>query len=120
MSHMARIRRITAAVKGAEMAEDNGLSVTLDAQAYDLWVVHQAAYRLSDRLAVQVAIEGNTIRCALYPVADGTNSDSLTVARADFLREVTDQMLRARIREATEPVRNLILAYTFSRSGLQK
>lgn len=102
------------------MAEDNGLSVTLDAQAYDPWAVHQAAYRLSDRLAIQVAIDGNTIQCTLYPVTEGTNSHSLLVARADFLREVTDQMLRVRIREATEPVRTLILAYTFSRSGLQK
>jgi His-Xaa-Ser system protein HxsD len=38
---------------------------------------------------------------------------------ADFKRELLDQQLRKQIKEETEPARNLILAYAFSRSGLQ-
>jgi len=38
----------------------------------------------------------------------------------NFKRELLDQQLRKQIKEETEPVRNLILAYAFSRSTLQK
>jgi His-Xaa-Ser system protein HxsD len=38
---------------------------------------------------------------------------------ANFKRELLDQQLRLQIKKETEPARNLILAYAFSRTGLQ-
>jgi His-Xaa-Ser system protein HxsD len=38
----------------------------------------------------------------------------------DFKRELIDQELRMKIKSETEAVRNLVLAYTFSRTGLQR
>jgi len=37
-----------------------------------------------------------------------------------FKRELLDQQLRLSIKKETEPQRNLILAYAFSKTGLQE
>jgi len=38
---------------------------------------------------------------------------------ADFKKEILDQNLRLKIKRETEPMRNLILGYVFSKTGLQ-
>jgi len=81
--------------------------------------VQKAAYRFIDRLTVLISErDGGPIVCEIEPIAGGTTLFDILLA--DFKRELLDQQLRSKIKAETEPVRNLILAYAFSRSGLQQ
>jgi His-Xaa-Ser system protein HxsD len=86
--------------------------VSFDPAAVSVDAVQRAAYRLSDRLSLDLKI-GDGIRCTLH-LGDAAEADELV---ADFRNEVLDQVLRERIRQETEPARNLILALAFSRTG---
>lgn len=57
-----------------------------------------------------------TIRCTLHPSSDDEND--LASLLVDLEHEVLDETLRARIRDQTADVRNLILALAFSNTGL--
>lgn len=89
----------------------------LDASVYRLEAVQKAAYRFIDRLTVLISQHSGSIVCDIGPVKSAALLEPIL---ADFKRELLDQQLRLQIKEETEPVRNLILAYAFSRSGLQK
>lgn len=89
----------------------------LDASVYRLEAVQKAAYRFIDRLTVLISQPPGLIVCDIEPVKSEALLEPIL---ADFKRELLDQQLRLQIKEETEPVRNLILAYAFSRSGLQK
>jgi His-Xaa-Ser system protein HxsD len=94
-------------------------TLELDRHAYGLEAVQKASYRFIDRLTVLISeSERGTIVCEIDPVAGGTVA--FDVVLSDFKRELLDQQLRSKIKAETEPVRNLILAYAFSRSGLQR
>jgi hypothetical protein len=67
------------------------MKLQIDSQIYSLEATQKAAYRFIDKLTILIQ----------------SNGDQL------------DQQLRKQIKEETEPTRNLILAYAFSRSGLQ-
>lgn len=90
----------------------------LDVSVYRLEAVQKAAYRFIDRLTVLISQQPEKIICDI-DVVMGTKA-SFEVIFADFKRELLDQQLRLQIKEETEPARNLILAYAFSRSGLQQ
>ena len=49
---------------------------------------------------------------------DGKEVDTKLIN--EFKRELLDQQLRISIKKETEPQRNLILAYAFSKTGLQE
>lgn len=91
--------------------------LVLDETVYSLEAVQKAAYRFIDRLTILISKEAGQIVCDIDPVASQT-LDLQTVID-DLKRELLDQQLRAQIKAETEPVRNLILALAFSRSGLQ-
>ena len=94
-------------------------TLELDRHAYGLEAVQKASYRFIDRLTVLISeSERGTIVCEIDAVAGGTTA--FEVVLSDFKRELLDQQLRSKIKAETEPVRNLILAYAFSRSGLQR
>src|SRR5262245_15321373 len=95
-------------------------TLVFDSAAYTVDAVQRAAYRFSDRVSAEVRICGEDIECALTFVAAeaGASRDSVDALVADFRTEVLDQVLRARIRAETEPVRNMILALAFSETGL--
>jgi len=88
----------------------------LDPGVYELEAVQKAAYRFIDRLTVLISRDGDKLVCQIDPVKPTSSVDPLL---QDFKRELLDQQLRLRIKTETEPVRNLILAYAFSRTGLQ-
>jgi len=88
--------------------------LTLDAVAHPADVVQRAAYRFSDVITVEVCRDGDILTCKVY----ARDSNCLGTALHDLRAEIVDQVLRARIRDETQGVRNLVLAVAFSRTGL--
>jgi His-Xaa-Ser system protein HxsD len=93
------------------------MKLEIDEQLYCLEAVQKSAYRFIDRLTVLIAKVDGQLVCEIEPVS-GTE-DQLDGNIANFKRELLDQQLRKQIKDETESARNLILAYAFSRSGLQ-
>lgn len=90
----------------------------LDRSIYSDEAVQKAAYRFIGRFAAVVSCADNNI---VVDITFGNeSSDWREQVIADFKKELLDQNLRLRIKTETEPVRNLILAYAFSKSGLQE
>lgn len=91
--------------------------VPVDLAVFPLDAVKRAAYRFTDRFAVNIQVDGGTASCTL--TFDAQQQDEMVDRTvSEFQRELLDQDLRARIRAETKESRNLILAYAFSRSGL--
>jgi His-Xaa-Ser system protein HxsD len=89
-------------------------TLTLDATAHPADVVQRAAYRFSDVLTVEIGREADVLTCKVF----ARDPDRLGTAVHDLRAEIVDQVLRARIRDETQDVRNLVLAVAFSRTGL--
>ena len=85
---------------------------------FDLDVIKRAAYRFTDRCAFDFALENQDIICDIRPLTQ-LSEPEIAALEDDFRIEVLDQDLRRSISAETAPVRNAILAYTFSRTGLQ-
>lgn len=93
-------------------------TLIFDGQIYSVDTIQKSGYRFIDRLSVDIRKSGSDILCVVtldHRLGDASAESCIQ----DFKKEVLDQHLRAKIREETEPVRNLILAYAFSKSGLQ-
>ena len=93
------------------------MKLEIDEKIYCVEAVQKASYRFIDRLTILIKKIDEKIVCEIEPV-EGTESQ-LDLNVANFKRELLDQQLRKQIKDETEPARNLILAYAFSRSGLQ-
>jgi His-Xaa-Ser system protein HxsD len=91
-----------------------GLVVTFAAQTASVDAIQRAAYRFSDRFSCELIPGKDEHLCRLTAVGDHTAGDHV----ADFRTEVLDQALRERIRAETEPIRTMILAHAFSRTGV--
>jgi His-Xaa-Ser system protein HxsD len=89
----------------------------LDASVYSLIAVQKAGYRFIDRLTVLISQQPGKIICEISSI-NGTK-DPLDAVIDNFKRELLDQQLRVQIQAETESSRNLILAYAFSKTGLQ-
>jgi His-Xaa-Ser system protein HxsD len=89
----------------------------LDSQVYSLEAIEKAAYRFIDRFAAVISTKNEQFILELtFDAKHEVKADRIL---ADFKKELLDQNLRFKIKAETEPMRNLILAYTFSKSGLQ-
>jgi len=88
--------------------------LTFDAASHTADAIQRAAYRLCDRISIELVSDETAHRCTLEAVGD-TNLDALI---GDFRTEVLDQVLRERIRAETEPIRTMILAQAFSKTGV--
>ena len=93
--------------------------LVFDATVYSSDAIKKAAYRSINRFAVNIAKEGNEIRCGLT-FKDSATEPQIKSFIDEFKKEVLDQDLRESIKKETEGVRNLILAHTFSKTGLIK
>ena len=90
------------------------MKLELDASIYPIDVIEATSYRFIDRLSVVTYLHGD--KHVLDVTCDeGGNEEQLIQL---FKKELTDQKLRKQIRTETEQVRNLVIAYAFSRSGL--
>ena len=94
------------------------MQIVFDSKVYQLDAVKKAAYRLIDKLTIQIEMEQEIIRCSISPISG--KESKLDASIEQFKREVLDYELRLKIRKETEDVRNLILAYAFSKTGLQE
>ena len=89
----------------------------LDRSVYCLEAVQKAAYRFIDRLTILISQSEGVTLCEITQI-DG-KKQLIDLVISDFKRELLDQQLRFQIKKETEQVRNLVLAYAFSRTGLQ-
>ncbi len=98
-------------------AEGVQLLLEFDTQVFGLQSIKDAAYRFSDRLSVDIELEGGKALCRVSPVKT-VPEDALQELEKAFRAEVLDCDLRAALRKETEPLRNVILSLAFSRTGL--
>jgi His-Xaa-Ser system protein HxsD len=89
------------------------LDLEFDPAAVTVDAVQRAAYRVSDRLSIDLQT-GPTIRVTIHATDVGA-ADELA---GTFRNEVLDQVLRERIRDETEAARNVILALAFSNTDV--
>jgi His-Xaa-Ser system protein HxsD len=90
----------------------------VDLRAYRLAAVQKTAYRLAARCTAMLGdvTEGSVFVGLTFPAAT-SEASALEVARL-FFQELLDQELREQIAAETAPLRNLILAHAYSRTGL--
>lgn len=93
---------------------DPPLLIDFDRATVHLDALQRAAYALAREMTVDIREIDGGWRCEIFPEPD---SDA-TGLSARLRREVNDQTLRMRIAADTEPIRNLVFAVAFSRTGL--
>lgn len=98
--------------------EETYVLVHFPNDVFSVDAIKRAAYRLSDRIVVDIEPAATGIVCKLRANSDA-RSPNLADAERDFRTEVLDQDLRAQIAKETEPLRNLVLSLAFSKTGLQ-
>lgn len=95
--------------------------IEFDASAYSLLAIQKACHRFTNRASFEICPDErggvSFVRVSLSLLGE-SDEGGLTLLVQQLNNEVLDQQLREQIREQTAPVRNLILAYAFSRTGL--
>jgi len=86
-----------------------------DQETAPLEAVDRALYSLADRMSGTVSAVGSSWRVTVHPRTDLADPTELA---HDLRTSVNDHALRCRISAQTDPLRNLIFALAFSRSGL--
>ncbi|HXL95420.1 MAG TPA: hypothetical protein VN969_41370 [Streptosporangiaceae bacterium] len=104
----------TEASTGESTAE---VTLTFDQAAVDLDALQRSAYALAAELTADIRVRGGDYVCTLFRRRQDLTDDEL---KHRFRAEVNDQVLRARIARETEPLRNLVFALAFSRTGLSE
>jgi len=92
--------------------------VTFPAGLYGLDAIKKAAYRFSDVAVVDIDPHDTDVVCTLRLHRSPSPEEAQRVVDS-FKLEVLDQDLRASIAAETAPIRNAILAFAFSKTGLQ-
>lgn len=91
--------------------------IRFDDRIISLPAVKKAAYKYINTFAVDFSLENNEIVCALTFTAPTSEELSAKLAE-DFKKEALDQDLREQIKTETAPIRNLIFALAFSKTGI--
>jgi His-Xaa-Ser system protein HxsD len=93
------------------------IDVAFDLAVFSLDAVKLACYKFLDRFTSDIELCDGKIICHL--AFDGNLSEAAVSVSVDNLKkEVLDQDLRLKLKTETEPIRNLILAHAFSKTGL--
>jgi His-Xaa-Ser system protein HxsD len=92
------------------------LDVSFDGESHSADAIQRAAYRLSDRLSIELTTTEGVHRCRAWVATDDEGEAERVLH--EFRNEVVDQVLRERIRAETADVRNVILSLAFSQTGL--
>lgn len=108
-------------VSVALMAHQNAshaisIEVAFPLSVYSVEAVKRAAYAFMARAVCDIQATNSEMLCKLTVTSSSENIETL---ERDFKREVLDQDLRISIEQQTEPMRNAILGFTFSKTGLQ-
>lgn len=96
--------------------ETDNVVVRFAAALYSIDAVKRAAYRFTDRVAIDIQPDTDGICCTLRALS---SKSDLTALEGQFRNEVLDQDLRISVAKETEQVRNLVLSLAFSKTGLQ-
>ena len=103
------------AVSPGSGAGDGEITLAFDQATVDLDALQRSAYAVAAEMTVDIRVSGADYVCTLFPRRAEVAADEL---RHRFRAEINDQILRARIAKETEPLRNLVFALAFSRTGL--
>lgn len=96
-------------------APDSVLASDWSKATVPLEALERALYALADRATGTIRDAGDVWRVDLHPRVHIDDVEALTHA---LRQEVNDQKLRLSIATRTDPIRNLVFALAFSRSGL--
>jgi His-Xaa-Ser system protein HxsD len=96
-----------------DQAINGAVEVSFAAATTSTDAIQRAAYRFSDRFSCELFPGEETHLCRLRPIGEAPAGEI-----ESFRTEVLDQTLRERIRKETEPIRTMILAQAFSRTGV--
>jgi His-Xaa-Ser system protein HxsD len=91
--------------------------ITFDTNIFAVETIKKAAYKCLDRFTVDFHLDGPALMC-LLSFREETSQADIDRAIRDLKNEVLDQDLRERIKAETAPIRNLILAHAFAKTGL--
>ncbi len=97
--------------------EAKTISVKFDSRVFSLMAVKKAAYKYIDSFSADISVKDDEVRCLLN-FTSPRSDESCARLVDDFKKEVLDQDLREKLKAETEPVRNLILAHAFSKTGI--
>ena len=91
------------------------VQISFERATVELEALQRAVYALAAVMTVDVAVDGARYLCTVHPRSPATEANELLHR---LRAEVNDQSLRVRIARQTAPLRNLIFAVAFSRTGL--
>lgn len=94
-------------------------TLLFSSQIYSVETIKKAAYRFSDVLSVDIILRPDEIECALQFLPGSKEEEEAPSIVAAFKNEVLDQDLRSIISKETEAIRNAVLAFALSKTGLQ-
>src|SRR5262245_51833311 len=86
------------------------IDAEFDGATHSVEALNAAAYRLIGIASCQIEAVGSKFVCRLTPTDPAADCEKV---RLRFLDLVTDESLRERLAEKTDPVRNLILSLAF-------
>ena len=91
--------------------------ITFDLKATDLLWLKKSAYKYTNVCSFDFKVKDQVIDCEINFKDDISDADFIDFT-TEFRNDVLDESLREQIAEKTAPVRNLILAYAFSKADL--
>jgi His-Xaa-Ser system protein HxsD len=97
-------------------AEGKTLVTRVQLGVYGLEPLLKAAHRFTDRCFVHLEYEDAANVLCRFRVKRPL--DNIEQIAGDFVNELLDQSLRARLAASTEPVRQLLIAQAFSKTSL--
>lgn len=96
-------------------ADGGGVQIAFERATTELDALQRAAYAVGDQMTVEIRASSTEYLCSLFGREPAADPEDL---KHRIRSEVIDQTLRLRIGRETEPLRNLIFALAFSRTGL--
>src|SRR5262245_40095369 len=91
--------------------------VKFDSKVFSTDAVKSACYKFLDRFSPSINVHDDEIVCVLR-FEPSVPESSIAGEVENLKKEVLDQELRQQLRRETEPIRNIILAHAFSKTGL--
>lgn len=102
-----------------QQRSDNTRELLFCNGVYSLETIKKAAYRFTDRCSFDFRLTEENAILVVLSFKPNVTSDEVAALQSDFRNEILDQDLREAIGAETASVRNAVLAYAFSRTGLQ-
>jgi His-Xaa-Ser system protein HxsD len=102
----------------ADSRGNDCVTLSFPCQLFSSIAVEKAAYRFSDRVYADFSILSDILSVELRPIK-ALSLQQLEAIAVQFRIEVLDNELREKIALETAPIRNAVLAYAFSKTGLQ-